>query len=210
MTTDKIKVTNDEACMERILTEAERLADYEKYGSKDSIRLRLLAEEAVGLVRGITGDIAAEIWFEGDSEVSRVCVKGKTEMDRAKFEELLSVSTTGENTLAKGVLGKLSEVMQLTFMSPGDLSKCAILNYGMMMPGPDEPDLYSFQMMQSNLWSLKQYRESLFDHREADEDNAQAWDELEKSIIGNLADDVQVGINHGTVELTIIRKLTRN
>lgn len=210
MTTDKLHVENNEECMERILAEADRLSEYEKYGAKDALRLRLLAEEAIGMLQGIVGQVDAEIWFEGDSEVSKICVKGKTDMDRAKFDELLSVSSTGENTLAKGVMGKISEVLQLTFMSPGDLSKCAILNYGMMVPGPDEPDLYSFQAMQSNLWSLKQYRESLFDHRDQDGDNSDAWDELEKSIIGNLADDVQVGINHGNIELTILRKLTHN
>ena len=210
MTTDKIHITEGEECMNRILKEAERLAEYEKYGPKDSIRLRLLAEEAVGMVKGIVGNLNADIWFDGDQEISTVCVKGTTEMDRSKFDELMSVSSTGSNTLAKGLMGKISEVIQLTFMNPGDISKYDLLNYGMVAPGLDEPDLYSYQMMQSNLWSLKQYREGLFDHKEESDDSAQAWDEMEKSIVGNLADDIQVGINRGTVEIKIIRKLTHN
>ncbi|MCR5791293.1 MAG: hypothetical protein K6G83_15525 [Lachnospiraceae bacterium] len=208
MVTDRISLKNGENKMEQVLKEAERLSDYEKYLPKDAMRLRLLAEESIGMVRGITETLDAELWFEGDQEFCRVCVEGDTEMSRSKFDELMSMSFTGKNTLAKGLMGKINEVIQLTFMAPGDLSKCAILNYGLLEPeGVMANPEMAFQTLQNNLWSLKQYRESLFDEKDSDADNAAAWDELEKSIVGNLADDVQIGINHGRVAVTIIRRL---
>ena len=50
----------------------------------------------------------------------------------------------------------------------------------------------------TNEWSLSVYRESA----RADEE---AWDELEKSVIANLADDVTVGIIEGKVEIIVIK-----
>ncbi len=37
--------------------------------------------------------------------------------------------------------------------------------------------------------------------------NKEAWDELEKSVVGHLADDVKVSILGREVEMTIITKL---
>ena len=34
-----------------------------------------------------------------------------------------------------------------------------------------------------------------------------AWDELEKSVVGHIADDVKVFISGRTVEMTIIKKM---
>ncbi len=207
MVTDRISLSNKKEAMEKILNEADRLSEYENYGKKDALRLRLLAEETIGMIQGITEEIEAVLWFEGDQEKCIIHMNGKTEMSRSKFDELMLMSRTGSNTLAKGVMGKIREVVQLTFMAPGDLSKCAIINYGLLSPETAGVPSYAYETLQCNMWSLKQYRESLFDEKDADDDNAAAWDELEKSIVGNLADDVQIGINNDKVEVTIIRNL---
>ena len=34
----------------------------------------------------------------------------------------------------------------------------------------------------------------------------EAWDELEKSIIANIADDIQVGVNANQVEIVVIKE----
>ena len=47
-------------------------------------------------------------------------------------------------------------------------------------------------------WSLQQYRESVKRDKKALE-----WDELEKSILGKLSDDVRVGVLSNRVEITI-------
>ena len=36
---------------------------------------------------------------------------------------------------------------------------------------------------------------------------AEAWDELEKSVVSNVADDVKIGIKGFQTEITIIKKL---
>lgn len=53
-------------------------------------------------------------------------------------------------------------------------------------------------------WSLRSYRENLPDKKSA----AEEWDELEKSIIATLADDVKVWLKSNTTEV-VIEKLIK-
>ena len=50
---------------------------------------------------------------------------------------------------------------------------------------------------QCPIWTLANYRQNV--SKEKDEE----WDELEKSIIANIADDVQVGLQGSKVEITV-------
>ena len=47
-------------------------------------------------------------------------------------------------------------------------------------------------------WTLNRYKD-------AERNNAEPWDELEKSIIANLADDVIVAVKGNNVEISIIK-----
>ena len=51
------------------------------------------------------------------------------------------------------------------------------------------------------LWSLDQYRETI-----SKEERAADWDELEKSVIASVADDVTVGVTGKRADITIIKK----
>ena len=51
-------------------------------------------------------------------------------------------------------------------------------------------------------WTLNRYRD-------AERNNSEPWDELEKSIIANLADDVVVSVKGNNVEIAIIKKFNK-
>ena len=53
------------------------------------------------------------------------------------------------------------------------------------------------------VWKLSDYKNNV-----NVKNNTEDWDELEKSIIANLADDVSVGIKGDDVELIVTRTLT--
>jgi hypothetical protein len=67
--------------------------------------------------------------------------------------------------------------------------------YGGFMPYYDNP-----------MWSLRAYTEGIQDGADTDEQKKEAWDELEKSIIANIADDVQIGVMGDRVKMVIYRK----
>ena len=63
-------------------------------------------------------------------------------------------------------------------------------------------------MFELYTWSMEDYRDQLRQHRELDQrDSQEAWDELERSVVAKLADDVKVSIRGRNVEMTIIKKL---
>ena len=56
-------------------------------------------------------------------------------------------------------------------------------------------------------WSLAQYRNSLQSLKGENDEAENAWDELEKSVVASLADDVTVGVKKEQVEMKAIMKL---
>ena len=50
----------------------------------------------------------------------------------------------------------------------------------------------------NDCWTLSRYKD-------AQRDNEEPWDELEKSIIANLADDVTVAVKGNNVEIVITK-----
>ena len=53
----------------------------------------------------------------------------------------------------------------------------------------------------SSVWSLEQYRSTV-----RREEQTAAWDELEKSVIASLADDVIVGVRGKRADIIIVKK----
>ena len=54
---------------------------------------------------------------------------------------------------------------------------------------------------------MKQYEDTLSGRISQDAAAREAWDELEKSVVKNVADDVRVSIRGGFVEMIILKKL---
>lgn len=50
------------------------------------------------------------------------------------------------------------------------------------------------------MWSLEQYRAEI-----AREQRAQDWDELERSVLSRLADDIRVGVGKEEILLTVYK-----
>ena len=55
---------------------------------------------------------------------------------------------------------------------------------------------------------MRQYEAALYTRMEKNDPAArEEWDELEKSVVKNVADDVKVYIRNGVVEMVILKKL---
>ena len=206
MTTDQILIKNDGTGIERALEIPDSFAQKNGITGRDALHIRLLAEEMLGMVGAVAGEFSANFWIEGDSSECRLCLEAETAMNTEKRRELLSASSTGKNEAAKGVMGKIMELIEVGMENYEDVNKLQMmyggspLNYGSM-------GMESIEMSQAVLtWSLQRYRDSV--SAEADEDRAseEAWDELEKSVVANLADDVRVGIKRDKVTITIYKK----
>ena len=212
MQTDRIKVKSDGTGFEDALEETSRFAVYVGLNEKQNRRLRLLAEETLGMVRAITGEFDAEFWLEARrGHHYRIYLNATTEMDYAKKRELIETSSQKKNAASKGFMGKVRDLFENGLYSVDE--SAAIQNaYGgqVMYASMGMTDINASSNMNAIVyqWSLERYRESIDETREANQEAAEeAWDELEKSIVANIADDVRVAVSGNSVELVIEKRM---
>ncbi|MCR5054467.1 MAG: hypothetical protein K6A69_06475 [Lachnospiraceae bacterium] len=167
---------------------------------KDALHMVLLYEEATGMLKQIAGDFTALMWFE--KYPRKCCLKLviKTDMNMDKKTDLLAMSSTGKNAMTKGIMSKISDVIETGLLSYDDTIRSG-MNVGLDF---SNMGMYSDANSIGYMWSLEDYRESLKSIIERDEETKEAWDELEKSIVGNLASDVVVGVKRNVVKITVI------
>ena len=156
------------------------------------------------MLGAMAGEYRSVVWFERDGNVCKLQVIAKTEMDIDKKKEILSVSRSGENNLAKGFMGKIGDIIENGFLNYENVMKLqqeyggGYVDYAAMGGRPSG---------ETFCWSLEQYKDALDEVRYTDEAAGTAWDELEKSIVARIADDVIVGVKKDEVEFTIVSKL---
>lgn len=176
----------------KIPAEAERVAVYNRLDERQSGRLRLLSEELIGMLPELLEFGDGEFWIENDGKKYElhVCVTPNSVTDLDK-DKILSVSRTGKNAAAKGIINKIRIAAQMMLMSYEEsTSEYPFEFYDMGM--------ITGMRHYTNAWSLASYKEQASGHKEK-------WDELEKSVIANLADDVIVGITGKKVEIIVVK-----
>ena len=117
-------------------------------------------------------------------------------------DELISVSKSGKNAAAKGVMGKIravAEIMLLVAFDPTltvpDGEFCDYHGYNMGFGYIDPVTVAETGYMYS--WSLFNYKTAVEENEEA------AYAELERSIVAKLADDIIVGVRGNNVEIIV-------
>ena len=194
MKTDVITVSSAGSGMDDALREAEKFAAYKELPRKPALHIRLLTEEAMGMMRAITGETEGEFWIEDGNGCAELHLRVHTVMDSLTRSRLLAASSSGKNEAARGIMGKL-----LSFF---DTAADAPVFAAPFMPGTGA------QMYGAMAWSMEDYRKQLRIYREQNGEGAEeAWDELEKSVVSNVADDVKVSVMGGDAELIILKKI---
>ena len=200
MKTDEITVDSRGARMETALAQAEKVAVYKGLARKDALSLRLLTEEMLGLMRALTGESEGVFWIEDEDGEYRLHLRVRTRLNADERAQLLSVSSTGKNESAKGRMGRLRD-----FFDWGSDADLAAYNGPLLMP-----EMYETTSSPSLdwEWSMVRYEDAL-NRRMAAADPAakEAWDELEKSVVTHVADDIRVSIRNGNVEMVILKKM---
>ena len=198
MKTDVISVSGQKKMMETAIGQADKVAAYKGLSEKDAMHLRLLTEEMMGLMQSVTGASEGEFWIEDEDGEYRLHLLVRTLLSTEKKEQLLSVSASGKNESAKGLMGRLREFFDWGIDE--DITSNSLFL----------PDMYEHTSspMLDWEWSMRQYETVLSARVAKEEPGAQeAWDELEKSVVKKVADDVKVYLRRGTAEMVILKKL---
>ena len=214
MKSDIVRVTNGGEGVDEALQAASASAAYRGLEKKESIRLQLLAEEMLGMLRQITGETEAKFWLTSEGKRFELHLKAQPLMSGRMRRELLSVASSGENAAAVGFMGKLREMFECAFSNtdPRDLTDYSrFYIHGLTLPvGPDSVDPMAFALNASLQdeavnWSMQQLKANVEQKKDGNPEASAEWDELEKSIVANLADEITVAIRGGEVEMTVYK-----
>lgn len=167
---------------------------------QSSLRLRLLSEELIELIRPFTDKIHGEFWLEAEDNEVQIHLKTDIPMDLQTRNELLAVSSSGKNSAAKGLMGKIREMIASVTLPDDPETKemtdqaFSLISIGSQM-GAHYDGAYS--------WSMTAYMNQV--NSIDNDDGKAAQDELERSIVANLADEVTVSIVGSEVEVIIFK-----
>jgi hypothetical protein len=182
--------------LDAILKESERVAVYNGLNHKQTLQLRLLCEEIDGMLPNIIDDFEGKLWIDFEDGVCKVNIAIQIpEFNSEKKAELIHLAKNQKNAAAVGIVGKIRNAIENFFLNE-DLTESLALSTGSVgFAGRYEGLDYAC------LWRLEEYRSSV-----KQQEQAQAWDELEKSVIASVADDVIVGVKGCCAEIEIIKK----
>ena len=156
------------------------------------------------MVKSMLDDFYGQIWFVNNGRTCEIHFEATANMDEGRKLNLLSVSRTGKNAAAKGFMAKLGEMISGALYGFGqsvDAYGQETMRYGIVhTPGTLAPTM---EMMP--VWTLSAYKDNLDQARGQDDDADAAWDEMEKSIVARLADDVVVGVKGDRIDLVITK-----
>ena len=192
MKSNVCKIKNGTKDLAAILNESERVAEYNGLTHKQTLQLRLICEEVDGMLPNVISDFEGDIWIEFEDGVCNVNVSIEIpKLDIDEKEALINIAKNKKNAAATGIVGKIRNSIEDFFMKKETVDSFALT---MSSVGYSEGVDYTY------LWVLDEYRNSV-----EKEKQAEAWDELEKSVIASVADDVIVGVRGRCAEIEIIK-----
>ena len=174
----------------------EALAMTEKLGAdyglerKQVLHLRLLAEELFGMIRGIAGNIASEYKIVAEDKKFELRINSEVKMTEDMRQKLIGASSSGKNAAAAGFTGRIRVLIAEALLSMRESAPYAVINTASAY---------------SPVWMMSDYKTEVMKNADKDKTAQQAWDELEKSVLAKIADDINVGVIGNSVEITIYK-----
>ena len=200
MRTDVIVVSSRGRQMEKALDQVEKVAAYKELSAKGALQLRLLTEEMMSMMRAITGETEGEFWIEDEDGLFQLHLRVKTRMNSEKRDQLLSASSTGKNESAKGLMGRLKDFFDREMDED-------VAGMGSPLVLPDMMEMSNMSTLNWE-WSMSSYQHQLSNLvKQHDASATEMWDELEKSVVTHVADDIRVSIRGQQAEMIILKKL---
>lgn len=195
MKSNEIRI-NDKFDIEAILAEVEKVASYNGLDSKSSQRLRLLSEELIGMMPNLMEYCIGKFWVEneGNEYSIHIATELLIGIDESK-RKIKELATKPKKYV--GIMGKIRSAFEFMCGNYDDTAVDTSVS-GYDMDGFVPSSVYN------QMWSLNSYKENIEKSYKSGKSEDE-WDELEKSIIANLADEVIVGI-HGINADIIVKK----
>ena len=196
MKSNVCKINKGTKDLEAILRESEKVAVYNELSHKQTLQLRLICEEIDGMLPKIIDDFDGDFWIEFEKGVCKVIASIKfAEFSIEKKEELIKIAKNSKNAAAVGITGKIRSFVEDMLLDDVNIPSYSIYSESMCIATSFGEDMnYPY------MWTLENYKNNTKKEKE------EAWDELEKSVIASVADDIVVGVKGKRADIIITKK----
>ncbi len=205
MKTDVITLTGDLDGMDLAMEAEEKFAAYYGINGREALHLRLLTEETLSMIHGIFDAFRGQFWLESEKTktglICRICLSAEKQVTREQETQMLSVASSGKNQRAKGIAGKIREMLRRSLQND-TAEEAALFEHMNDTLSANGPSGAGFAVQDKAYWSLQNYKQSI------PEEKTEEWDELEKSIIAKLADEVKVWLEIDSTKVVIEKRIT--
>lgn len=179
-----------------ILKESEKVACYNELDRKQTLHLRLICEELDGMLPELIGDFEGKFWIDFEDGLCKVNVSIEIEDLKAESKkQLINIAKNKRNAAAVGITGKIRSAIENFCLDIDSIGVYAMREYGI-----EATPVQNLDVTYSHYWSLNQYKNTVGQNTQSEE-----WDELEKSVIASVADDIIVGIKGKRADIIIIK-----
>lgn len=193
MKSNIIKISRNQDNLNQIFDETKKTAEYVGLNAKQTLRARLIVEEFVGMLKELSQNFNGEFWIENEglsfAFVTQLHINEV--MDMQTKRKFIEVSSNKKNAAAKGIMGKIRDIVENMLYPENAVYSASFIAYQL-----ETAVLFEDQ------WTLSKYKDT-------ERNNPEPWDELEKSIIANIADDVVVGVKGNNVEIIITKNFAK-
>ena len=196
MRSNVCKIDKGTKDLEAILKESEKVAVYNELTHKQMLKLRLLCEEIDGMLPNIIEDFEGELYIECVDKVCSINISlSVPELNSEKRAELINVANNKQNASAVGIVGKIRNAIESFLLSEDAKSVFTVCSDSFYLSTG-----YVNESAYSHLWTLDKYRKAV-----NKDEMAESYDELERSVIASVADDVTVGVKGNRAEIIITK-----
>lgn len=190
MKTEQTTIIRGEKGVDQALAMTEKLGVDYGLERKPVLHLRLLAEELFGMIRGIAGNIASEYRIVAEDKKFELHLKSEVKMTEEMREKFIGASSSGKNAAAQGFTGRIRVLIAEALLSMRETAPYAVINTASAY---------------SPVWMMSDYKTQVKNNADKDTTAHDAWDELEKSVLAKIADDIKVGVVGNSVEIIIYK-----
>ena len=195
MRSNVCKIDNGTKDLEAILKESEKVAVYNELNHKDTLQLRLLCEEIDGMLPNIIDDFSGEFWIDFEDGVCKINLSLRfAEFSAKKKEELVAIAKNKKNSAEVGIVGMIRSALEDIFLQDDNIG-----GGNLSLESRDLITDYYDCMDYSYLWTLDRYS------KQVKNDATEEWDELEKSVLASVADDIIVGVKGKRADIIIVK-----
>ena len=188
-------LSGDRGDIKNALKEVEKFAQYNELSHKETLHLRLLVEEMLGMQINVIGFISGEFYLENQENIYNVYLHTEIDIDKQQVvqDELVGMSTSGKNASYTGFMGRIRKLMD-------NIANNSMTEYYQINGNMADPMVFTHTVIDyDRIWELSKYREKVRKQMEQ-------WDELEKSIVASIADELVVGTRSNYVDLIAVKK----